>query len=214
MSAPGEDSERLSAELLDELSRRGGTRSFPAHAILVNEGDDTDSIYIVLEGRVKVFAMSDAGRQIVLAELGPGQTFGELALDGEARSASVQAMAATRCCVVPAAQLKAFLAEHPEFAWHLTRQLMHMVRRLTAQVKSLALQDVYGRVARLLAESSDLRDGVQVVRHKLTQQDIADRVGASREMVNRIMKELSAGGYLSVDAGHRIVVHRRLPPAW
>ncbi len=91
---------------------------------------------------------------------------------------------------------------------------MRMVRRLTEQVKSLALQDVYGRVARLLTELSEPEDGVRVVRHKLTQQDIADRVGSSREMVNRIMKELTSGGYVSADDAHHVVIRRRLPHAW
>ena len=212
--AQPEDSDRLPAELLDILSRFGSNRAFPAHSVLINEGDDSDSIYIVLDGRVKVYSTSDDGRQIILTELGPGEYLGELSLDGARRSVSVQTLEATRCCIVPGGELRPFLAAHPEFAWHLTRKLMRMVRRLTEQVKSLALQDVYGRVARLLTELSEPEDGVRVVRHKLTQQDIADRVGSSREMVNRIMKELTSGGYVSADDAHHVVIRRRLPHAW
>lgn len=205
----------LSEPLLAEVAARGGTRTFPAHAILINEGDTTDSLYIVLSGRVKVYASSDEGRDVVLAEHGPGEYFGELSFDGGRRSVSVMAMEPCTCRVVQGPQLREFLAAHPDFAMHLALKLSRMVRRLTEQVKSLALQDVYGRMVRVLMELSDAEGaaGERVVRQRLTQQDIADRVGSSREMVNRVMKELTAGGYVSVRDG-RHVIHRKLPAAW
>ena len=211
---PSDATERLPAALLANLAGRGDNRTFPAHAILINEGDDTDSIYIVLGGRVKVYATSVEGREFVLSELGPGEYLGELSLNGDKRSVSVEALEPTRCCVVPSAELKQFLAENPEFAWHLTCKLIHMVRRLTGQAKSLALQDVYGRVARFLNEAAETEDGMRIVPHKLTHQDIADRVGSSREMVTRIMKALTRGGYLAVDEKSRLVILRKLPAAW
>ena len=111
-------------------------------------------------------------------------------------------------------RLHAFLAEYPDFALHLMRKLIGMVRRLTEQVRSLALQDVYSRVVRLLTDLSDPVSGEErVLRRKLTQQDIADRVGSSREMVNRVMKELTAGGYVAQREG-RIVLLRKPPAAW
>jgi len=110
-------------------------------------------------------------------------------------------------------QLRQFIAEHPDFGVHLTAKLIRMVRRLTEQVKSLALQDVYGRVARLLVELSDPVGEERVLRHRLTQQDIAARVGSSREMVNRVLKELVTGGYVSLRDG-RHVIHKKLPAAW
>ena len=88
-----------------------------------------------------------------------------------------------------------------------------MVRRLTDQVKSLALQDVYGRLVRVLMELSDPVGEERVVRQKMTQQDYADRVGSSREMVNRGMKELVAGGYVTVRDGRQVIL-RKLPAAW
>ena len=215
MSAAPSVSDRLPPALLDAIAQRGGTRAFPAHAILINEGDTTDSVYIVLSGRLKVYASSEDGRDVVLAELGPGEYFGELSLDRDKRSVSVATIEASSCCVVQGEQLRQFMAEHPDFALHLTHKLIRTVRRLTEQVKGLALQDVYGRIARLLTELSEPEgDGTErVLRRKLTQQDIADRVGSSREMVNRVMKELTVGGYVSVRDG-RHVIHRKLPPAW
>ncbi|HJV62536.1 MAG TPA: Crp/Fnr family transcriptional regulator [Albitalea sp.] len=206
--------DRLPPALLEAIAARGGKRSFPAHTVIVHEGDDTDSLYIVLSGRVKAYASGDSGREVVLGELGPGEYLGELALDGEPRSASVKTLAPTTCCIVPAVELRRFLAEHPDFALHLTHKLMRMVRRLTEQVKSLALQDVYGRVVRVLTELSEPAGQTRVVRQKLTQQDIADRVGSSREMVNRVMKELVAGGYVSTGDGKQIVILKKPPVAW
>lgn len=204
--------DRLPTHLLDGLAAHGNTRPFRANAILINEGDASDSLYIVLSGRLRVYASSEDGRDVVLGEHGPGEYVGELSLDGLARSASVKTVVASSCCVVPGAQLRGFLAEHPDFALHLSQKLARMVRRLTEQVKSLALQDVYGRMVRVLMELSDAAGDERVVREKLTQQDIAERVGSSREMVNRVMKDLTGGGYVAVRDG-LYVIQRKLPAA-
>ncbi|GAA4343358.1 Crp/Fnr family transcriptional regulator [Variovorax defluvii] len=205
--------DRLPQHLLDAIAPRGLTRNFPAHAILINEGDSTDSLYILLSGRVKIYASSDDGRELVLHEYGPGEYFGELSIDGEPRSASIKAIEACTCRVVQGSELRQFLADHPDFAMHLTRKLIRMVRRLTEQVRSMALQDVYGRMVRVLTDLSEPAGEERLLRHKLTQQDIADRVGASREMVNRVMKELTAGGYIGQREG-RLVILKKLPAAW
>jgi len=213
MSFADDESMRLPQSLLDAIAPRGSTRSFPTNAILINEGDTTDSLYIVLSGRVKVYASSDDGREVVLAEYGPGEYFGELSIDGAKRSASIKALEPCNCRVVQGSELLEFLAEQPDFAVHLTRKLIRMVRRLTDQVRSIALQDVYGRMVRVLHELSEPLGEERVLRRKLTQQDIADRVGSSREMVNRVMKELTSGGYVTQRDG-RIVIVRKLPSAW
>lgn len=206
-------SDRLPQPLLDAIAPHGSTRSFSANAILINEGDTTDSLYILLAGRVKVYASSEDGRELVLAEYGPGEYFGELSIDGEKRSASIKALEACSCRVVQGSELRQFLADHPDFAMHLTRKLIRMVRRLTGQARSIALQDVYGRMVRVLTELSEPAGEERVLRHKLTQQDIADRIGSSREMVNRVMKELTAGGYIAQRNG-RLVILRKMPAAW
>jgi CRP/FNR family cyclic AMP-dependent transcriptional regulator len=206
--------DRLPKALLDAIAQRGGTRAYPANAILINEGDSTDSLYIVVSGRVKVYSSADDGRTIVLYEHGPGEYFGELSLDGAERSVSVMTLEPTQCRLVQGADLKQFMNEQPDFALHLTHKLIRMVRRLTEQVKSLALQDMYGRVARVLTEMSEAEGGQRVVRQRLTQQDIADRIGSSREMVNRIMKELTTGGYVAVREDKQLVLCKKLPAAW
>src|SRR5450432_3755886 len=204
--------DRLPPSLLEALALQGNSRTFRAQTILLNEGDEGNSLYIVIEGRLRAYASSAEGRDVILSEHGPGEYVGELSLDGGARSASVKTVEASTCCVVQGAQLQSFLAAHPDFALHLTRKLTRMVRRLTEQVKSLALQDVYGRMVRLLMELSDIVGSERMVREKLTQQDIADRVGSSREMVNRVMKDLTTGGYVAVRDGRHVIV-RKLPAA-
>lgn len=204
--------DRLPPALLEALASRGNSRTFRANAILITEGDAGDALYIVVTGRLRAYASSADGRDVVLSEHGPGEYVGELSLDGAARSASVRTLEPSTCRVVQGVELRSFLAEHPDFALHLSQKLTRMVRRLTEQVKSLALQDVYGRMVRVLNELSDPVGSERVVREKLTQQDIAERVGSSREMVNRVMKDLSTGGYVSVRDGHH-VIHRKLPAA-
>jgi CRP/FNR family cyclic AMP-dependent transcriptional regulator len=204
--------DQLPPSLLAALAARGNSRSFRAQTILLNEGDAGGSLYIVLSGKLRAYASSPEGRDVVLSEHGPGEYAGELSLDGTSRSASVKTVEPTTCCVVQAAQLPEFLAEHPEFALHLTQKLTRMVRRLTEQVKSLALQDVYGRMVRLLMELSDPVGDERLVREKLTQQDIADRVGSSREMVNRVMKDLTTGGYVALRDGRHVLM-KKLPAA-
>lgn len=203
----------LHDQLLREIAARGNVKQYPAHAVIINEGDAADSLFIVLAGRVKVYAGNDAGKEVILGMLGPGDYVGEMALDGGVRSASVMTMEPTRCAVVTGASLRDFLAAHPDFALHLIRDLIRRVRRLTGSVKNLALEDVYHRVVALLQELSEPQGGQRVVAQKLTQQDIAEHVGSSREMVSRIFKELVAGGYLRVDAG-RITVLKTPPAAW
>ncbi len=214
MRAPAVTPDVLDEGLLREIARRGGVRSYPMQAVLINEGDSTDSLFIILSGRVKVYSTNAEGKEVVISIRGAGEYVGELALDGGVRSASVMTLEPTTCSVVSGASLREFVAAHPDFASHLIRKLIRRVRQATESVKSLALEDVYARVIRLLAELSDPGEGSERrVRERLTQQDIADRVGASREMVSRIMKDLTTGGYIVVNES-RIVILKKPPAAW
>jgi CRP/FNR family transcriptional regulator, cyclic AMP receptor protein len=203
----------LQEPLLRELAERGVTRTFPANAVIVNEGDTTDGLYVVLSGKVKVFLSNENGKEVILNVEGPGEYFGEMTLDGGTRSASVMTLEPSRFLVVPRSDLEAFVAAHPDFAMGLIRKLIARVRVLTNNVKSLALQDVYGRVTRLLQELAVKQDGKMVVAEKLTQMEMASRIGASREMVSRIFKDLARGGYIET-AGKQIIIKKKLPLEW
>jgi CRP/FNR family cyclic AMP-dependent transcriptional regulator len=205
--------EVLPEPLLAEIAQRAPSRTFLRNAIIVTEGDDADTLYVLLAGRAKVFVADDEGHELQLNQIGPGEYFGDVTLDGGPRSASVMALEPCRCAVVKREELAHFVADHPEFAVHLTRKLAHRVRALTAGMRDLALMDVYGRVARLLLELAEEADGKLVIGEKLTQKDIAQRVGASREMISRIFSDLAEGGYVKKEDG-RLVIVRKPPARW
>jgi len=203
----------LEEDQLRALSAEGVVKSFPKNAVIVSEGDETDSLYIVISGRVKVFVSDEDGKEVVLGMQGPGDYFGEMVLDGGPRSASVMTLEPSRFAVIPRSKFRDFLHTYPAFSIHLIEKLIRRTRALTGNVKSLALMDVYGRVARLLLDLSIDEGGRLVVNEKLTQQDIASRIGASREMISKILKDLTAGGYISVNK-KRITIHKTPPRHW
>ena len=213
MTSSPASSQALSDQLLREISATGVVKRYPAHMVLIHEGDTADTMFVILSGRVKVYASNDAGKEVILSLQGPGQYVGEVPLDGGLRSASVMTLEPTTCAVVTGANLREFIASHPDFALHVIGNLIGRLRALTNNVKSLALDDVYSRVVGLLHKLAVTDGGHRVVPVRLTQQDIAEHVGASREMVSRIFKELTTGGYVSVQSG-RIVLLKDPPASW
>ena len=205
--------EVLPQALLDQIAAVATVRTFPKRAIIVTEGDETDSLYVVLSGKARVYVADEKGREVQLNQLGPGEYFGEVTLDGGPRSASVMAVEDTRCAIVKRGEFTPFLEAHPELALHIVRKLAHRVRELTENVRSLALMDVYGRVARLLLELAEEKEGKLVIDEALTHRDIAARVGASREMISRIFSDLAEGGYVRREDGH-LIIARKPPPRW
>lgn len=203
----------LSEAELRAISAHGIARTYPKGAVVVTEGDTTDTLYVILAGRVKVYATDDHGREILFLTQGPGEYFGELVLDEGPRSASVMSLEKVRLLAVPKRELQDFVATNPAFALNIMKKLITRVRSLTASVKSLALMDVYGRVARLLLELAEETDGRMAITERLTHQDLANRVGASREMVGRILKDLAEGGYIATESS-RIVINRPPPEHW
>jgi CRP/FNR family cyclic AMP-dependent transcriptional regulator len=203
----------LAQDTLRAIAASGVVRHFPKNAVLINEGEHGDSLFIVLSGKVKVYTSNEAGKEFIIDFHGPGEYVGEMSLDGAPRSASVMTIEPTSCAVVSRAHFREFILAHPDFALHLIEKLIERVRRTTENVKSLALSDVYGRLVRLLQALGQEREGRVVIPEKLTQQDIAERVGASRDMISRLLKDLVAGGYLSVE-DRTITILKRLPTAW
>lgn len=198
---------------IDALIGLGVVRSFPKNSVLVQEGDKSDQFYILLAGKLKVFLADDDGKEIVVDMLSPRQYFGEMALDGESRSASVMTVEASKLAVIQREDFKRFLAKNPDAALALIVTLIRRARNLTRTIGNLALLDVYGRVARLLIDNASDESGKLVVTEKMSQQEIAQRIGSSREMVSRILSDLKEGGYLSIDGG-RIVIKQNLPKHW
>jgi CRP/FNR family cyclic AMP-dependent transcriptional regulator len=203
----------LSPQELAALAEAAIMRTFPKNTIVVTEGERSDSLYVILSGRVKVFVSDEHGKDLVLNIQHPGEYFGELALDEGPRTASVATLEPCKMAVIANDVLRRFLADHPEAAVQLVRGLIGRVRHMTESIKDLALLDVYGRVAKLLLELAKESEGRLVIDQRFTQQEIADRVSASREMVSRILKDLTTGGYITTEGG-KIVIQRRPPRAW
>ena len=212
-AAPTGPTAALEQHELEALASHATAQTFPKNTVIINEGDRSDSIFITVSGKVKVFLHGEDGREVVLNMHGPGEYFGEMVLDEGPRSASVMTLEAAKFLVISKAEFRRFLSANPDFAMRLINRLMGRVRALTESVGSLALMDVYGRVARLLLDLAVEQDGRLVVAERLSQKDIADRVGASREMVSRIFKDLGAGGYIEVEQ-RRITINKDLPRRW
>jgi CRP/FNR family cyclic AMP-dependent transcriptional regulator len=204
----------LAKEELDAISRLAVTRNYPKNSVIINEGDHTDSLYVILSGKVKIFLTDDQQKEVIVAIQREGDYFGELALLDEApRSASVMTMEPCSLLIVSRNAFERHLASDPKLAISLMRGLAARLRATTENVKSLALLDVYGRIARTLLQFAKEEDGHHVIDDKLTHQDLANMVGASREMVSRIMKDLARGGYIKTE-GKRITIKDKLPPGW
>ena len=177
------------------VTRRSVTRS----TIIMAAGDPTDSLYIILSGRLKVMRSDEDGKEVILSILGPGEFFGEMGLiDDAPRSASVVAIEACELLAINRRDFKKCLADNFEMAMAVMRGLVRRLREADRKIGSLALLDVYGRVARLLLDMSETVDGQKMVTKRLPKQDIAKMIGASREMVSRVMKDLQMGGYIEM----------------
>lgn len=206
---------KFSDPLVRELAQRGQTRRFPKGALIIREGDAGDALFVILSGRVKVYVSDAQGRAMIVADYEAGDYVGEMALDGRARSASVAAVEDTVCSVVARDALRSAIHADPEIAMRMIATLIDRNRNATLSLKNLALMDVYGRVARLLLAQSfePGADGLAWSRERLTQQEIANRVGASRDMISRILKDLRTGGYIALRE-KRIAILRRPPARW
>jgi CRP/FNR family transcriptional regulator, cyclic AMP receptor protein len=198
-----------------ELARRGSARAFRKDALLIQEGDVGDSLFIILAGRLRAFSLSPThDREITYGTYGAGEYVGELGLDGGPRAASVMAVEPSICVAITRTTLEAYIAEHPKFAFELLAKVIRRARSATHTARQLALNDVYGRVKLLLESLAAAQpDGMARVDERLTHRDIASRVGCSREMVSRVMKDLETGGYVAASDG-RLCLLRPLPARW
>ena len=219
MSTSTPSSEDLYTSLVPELrslARRGVQRTYRKNAVLINEGEAGDSLFVLLQGSVKVFAMDESGREITYGTVQAGDYFGEMSLDGGPRSASVMTLEPCTCSVLSRDDVSEHLVEEPEFAINLVVQVIRRARSATETARNMALLDVYGRLIALLEERrGDAVDseGKGTTLESITHQDIANRVGASREMVSRLLKDLEKGGYIELGI-RRITLLKKLPSRW
>jgi CRP/FNR family cyclic AMP-dependent transcriptional regulator len=199
---------------LRALASRGSVRSYPKNSILINEGETGNSLFVLLQGRVKVYSNDSAGREITYNHIEHGDYFGEMWLDGGPRPASVMTLEPCVCSMVGPDALRQHLAEQPEFSFELISQLIRRARAVTQTARDMALLDVYGRVILMLeGRPGEARAERPVTLTKITHQNIASHVGASREMVSRLLKDLEKGGYVELGI-KRITLLKKLPARW
>lgn len=198
---------------LAQIAAASVVRTYSKNSIVITEGDTSSSLYIILTGAVKVFVSNADGRTNIINRLGPGDYFGELSLiDNEPRSASIETLTKTQLSILSRPYFVSYLEANPRVAIRLLEGMGQRLRKTTDHAKDLALMDVFGRIANVLLKSATDEDG-RMMTPPLTQQDIADQVGASREMVSRILKDLRAGDYVAMD-GKRFIINKHIPDRW
>ena len=200
----------ISDPFVRQLASLGRVRTYPKNTVFITEGDSSDSVFVILAAAASV-PLGYRGPRDDPRHAGPGEYVGEMALDGKPRSASVMTMEPTTFAVVARDPIREAIRRNPDFALDMISKIIDRARLATSSVRDLALLDVYGRVARLLLNMAVEANGKLEIPEKLTQQEIAERVGASRDMVSRIFRDLTAGGYISVE--NRIITINKKPPA-
>jgi CRP/FNR family cyclic AMP-dependent transcriptional regulator len=202
----------LSPEELRAAAQLFTVRRYPKGAILVTEGDRLEVFSIVLSGKVKFFWRDDAGRQVDVAIVGPGEDFAAQAIGAEPMLTSVIALDDLRLASIAVAEFERLLLRHPQLALAYLKRVIFLFRRSMAGRKTISMEDVYGRVTQLLLACAVETEGV-LVTERLTHLEIGQRVGATREMVGRVLRDLARGGYIRVDRG-RISILRKPPRHW
>lgn len=198
---------------LEILANHAAAKTYKKNTIIVNQGDETSSLHVILEGGVRVYIDDDQGKEVTLSMMSAGESFGELALLSDSpRAASVVTTSPSKIALISKQDFMACLSSNPSISSRVIEILIDRVQTLTEEVSSLALLDVYGRITKIINNNAHKKDG-KLVTMPLTHQEIANMVGSSREMVSKILKDLRIGGYIST-AGKAITIEKALPTGW
>jgi CRP/FNR family cyclic AMP-dependent transcriptional regulator len=200
--------------VLQTLESHANPKRYRKNTIIMEKGDESAALYVLVSGKVRVYVSDDEGKEVVLNVCDkPGSHFGELALlRNTSRTASVMTLEDSQFLIISKQDFLACLADHPQIAIDIIGGLVDQVSSLTDRVSALALNDVYGRLSATLRDLANEEDG-RLVTKPITQQELAQMIGASREMVSRIFKELKAGDYIQLE-GKRVVLNKKLPARW
>jgi CRP/FNR family transcriptional regulator, cyclic AMP receptor protein len=187
-------------------------RRFKRGEVIVEQGKKSNALFIILTGRARVLTSDARGREVILANLEPGDYIGEMSLiDNEPHSATVRAELQTDVLMLGRVEFARCLPENTSMAYAVMKGLVQRLRHADRKIESLALMDVYGRVARALIEASEVgEDGQNIIKDKVSRQDLAKMVGASREMVSRVMKDLEERGYIETQPNGYLHIKERL----
>lgn len=204
----------LDEESLGLLVSHSRAVSFKKNSILMTEGETGESLYIIETGSVRIYVSDEHGAEMTVFVQRPGSYIGEISLlDGAPRTASVVAIEDTRVLVISKTSFFECVSKNPQIAFRIIQSVTQRLRKATDDIRNLALKNVYQRLAYKLTELSSEKDGVLELPRKYSQRELANMIGASREMVGKILAELSSGGYINTD-GPRVQLVKTLPHDW
>jgi CRP/FNR family cyclic AMP-dependent transcriptional regulator len=200
-----------SLELLVSQSR---AVNFKKSAIIITEGETGESLYIIEHGSVRIYVSDEKGGEMTIFVQGPGSYIGEISLlDGAPRTASAIALEDTRVLMISKSTFARCISQNPQIAFHIIQSVTQRLRKATNDIRSLALENVYQRLAHKLLELSSEQDGLRLLPRKFSQQELATMIGASREMVGKLLADLSSGGYIDT-VGPQMQIVKALPQDW
>lgn len=201
-------------DAITNLERAATLRKFKKNTHIIVVGEESHAAYVLIEGSAYAFTDDDDGNEFIVGTFSRGDCFGELGLlDGQSRTANVITTSACQCLVVPQADINREIMKEPSVAQAIIHTLVGRIRGMTEDVSCLALMDVYGRLVRTLNSSTTKLEDGTLVTPRITHQELASRVGSSREMISKILKELRIGGYISIE-NHCVHIHKELPDRW
>ncbi|KJS28886.1 MAG: hypothetical protein VR64_22495 [Desulfatitalea sp. BRH_c12] len=201
----------LDQRTLAELQKSAIRKSFPKNTVLFSRGDDSDAIYVIVEGKVRAVLYNEDGKEMMLTIFGPGDYFGEIGvLDGQPRTASLVTKTACKVLILNKSVLDQLIFKNSDIHARLLAQILIKIREATLRIETLTFMNVHGRIVNLLLQLADKNERGILSLEKLTHQEIANMVGASREMVSRIMKELRSCGYIEIGK-QRIEIRKKFP---
>jgi CRP/FNR family cyclic AMP-dependent transcriptional regulator len=201
----------LSEDEAQAMARLFTVRHYPKDAVVAKAGDRLDMFNVILSGRIQWLWQDEAGHQLKLAAEGPGGHFADVTLGGEPILMTVIALEELRVASIPTDEFRELLLRHPKVAIALLMDVIARLRRTLQATRTLTMEDVYARVVKLLLARAVEADGKRVA--DLTHAEIGHRVGATREMVGRLLRDLARGGYIKAEKG-RITILRNPPPRW
>ena len=203
----------LSDDAVDRLGAAATIKYLKRHTTVFYDGDKSQSVFIIMAGRMHVLNSETDGKEFIISQMGPGELFGEMGLiDGSLRSATVVAAEPSTLVEISSQAFLACLEQNPDVAVAVTKSVAERLRKATTTVKNLALGNVEQRI-RVLLENISIADGPsRRVPYKITQSDIAKMVGASREMVTRIMGQLVEAGAIAHDQQGMLLLLDLPPP--
>ena len=204
----------LNEQALQQILAKARSLSLRKNALVMNEGETGEALYIIRSGRVKIFVSDENGNELTLFIEGPGSYIGEISqLDGSPRTASAVTLEKTEVISISKKDFYDVITENPGIAFNIINALTQKLRRTTHSIRSLALMNVYQRLASKLMELSVEENGARFIPEKYSHLALGKMIGASREMVGKVMAELTSGEYIE-QRDNRLFLIKDFPRDW